>query len=329
LIALVKPWHHSQRLVCADSFFASVHTAETCWNIGLRLIGVIKTATRRYPWNYLNNVEMEQRGNRLGLVSKDFLAFLFVDRDRRYFIATAGSLANGTAINRMRWRQLANVESNADPERVQIIIPQPKAAEMYYSTCAKIDNHNRDRCDTLQLERKYKTNDWSMRVNLSIFGMIVVDCWKVYSKLTFDINDEGEQDNTETQKQFYGRLAAELIDNNEGMAMRPTRRRQTDDNQSPVIDRDTGRPTSGIGPRITPTKKKRKNKDGTTSNSCWQGYCDVCHEKTTHVCSVCSNDASVNKEVFVCNTKRWQQVSMCFHDHLRTQHDIYGEDGEV
>jgi hypothetical protein len=336
LVALVKPWHHSQRLVCADSFFASVHTAETLLNIGLRFIGVVKTATKRFPWNYLNNVEMEKRGNRLGLISRDghgvprFLAFLFVDRERRYFIATAGSLANGTAINRMRWRQLADVESHADPERVLIEIPQPRAAEMYYSTCARIDQHNRDRTDTLQLDRKYETNDWSMRVNLTIFGMIIVDCWKIYSKLTFDIDDEGKRINNETQKQFYGRLAAELIDNQEGMAVgSATRVRQSEENLSPAIEKETGRPTSGIGPRITPTKKKRKNVDGTTSNSCWQGYCVVCHQKTTHVCSVCNDDTMVENEVFVCNTKRRARVSMCFHDHLRTQHDIYGEDGEV
>jgi Transposase IS4 len=48
LLSLVKPWQHSQRLVAADSFFASVHTAETMMHIGLRFIGVVKSATRRY-----------------------------------------------------------------------------------------------------------------------------------------------------------------------------------------------------------------------------------------------------------------------------------------
>jgi Transposase IS4 len=222
LMSLVKPWHHSQRLIAADSYFASVHTAETMLNIGLRFIGVVKTATRRYPMQYLSELELEERGNRSGLVSCDgngvprFLAFTFVNRDRRYFIATAGSLCNGTAISRYRWRQVAKVYTNQDPTRLHIEIPQPTAAEMYYNICAKIDNHNRDRSDTLQLEQKFETNDWSMRVNFSIFAMIVVDTWKVYSKLSFNINEEGKRINKESQKQFYGRLAAELIDNREG-----------------------------------------------------------------------------------------------------------------
>ena len=44
-----------------------------------------------------------------------------------------------------------------------------------------------------------------MRVNLTIFLMIVVDTWLVYSQAT---------GSTEHQSEFYVRLAEELIDNN-------------------------------------------------------------------------------------------------------------------
>ena len=49
LKGLVLPWANSGRLVCADSCFASVATAESLLEIGLKFIGVIKTATRKYP----------------------------------------------------------------------------------------------------------------------------------------------------------------------------------------------------------------------------------------------------------------------------------------
>jgi hypothetical protein len=39
---LVQPWAHFNHLVCADSFFASLHTAEKLMNLGLRYIGVVK-----------------------------------------------------------------------------------------------------------------------------------------------------------------------------------------------------------------------------------------------------------------------------------------------
>jgi hypothetical protein len=47
---------------------------------------------------------------------------------------------------------------------------------------------------------------------MAVFAMIAVDCWKFYSKFSFYVNNEGKRINKETQKQFYGRLAAELID---------------------------------------------------------------------------------------------------------------------
>jgi Transposase IS4 len=46
LTELVGPWAMSSRVVCADSYFASVASAEELQRIGLRFIGVVKTATK-------------------------------------------------------------------------------------------------------------------------------------------------------------------------------------------------------------------------------------------------------------------------------------------
>ena len=50
-------------------------------------------------------------------------------------------------------QQIKPLESQAPPERVEFTIKQPKAAEIYYSTCGKIDQHNQQRHDTLKLEK--------------------------------------------------------------------------------------------------------------------------------------------------------------------------------
>ena len=101
-------------------------------------------------------------------------------------------------------RQIEPLESQAPPERVEFTIKQPKAAEIYYSTCGKIDQHNRQRHDTLKLEKKVETNDWLKRVNLSILGMIIVDSYLVYSKLV---------NGFEKESNYYVWLAEELIEN--------------------------------------------------------------------------------------------------------------------
>ena len=46
---VVSPWFGSHRIVCADSYFASVGTAKGLYKNGLRFIGVIKTATKGFP----------------------------------------------------------------------------------------------------------------------------------------------------------------------------------------------------------------------------------------------------------------------------------------
>jgi len=56
---LVRPWAGSWRVVCGDSFFASVTAAEEMVSrLQLHFIGVIKTATKKYPQRYLSALEM-------------------------------------------------------------------------------------------------------------------------------------------------------------------------------------------------------------------------------------------------------------------------------
>jgi hypothetical protein len=76
------------------------------------------------------------------------------------------------------------LEQGELPEKVALQVPQPLAAEIYYDTCGRIDQSNRHRQATLNLERKFKTHEWSDCVIHSIFGMAVVNTWLVYSQCT-------------------------------------------------------------------------------------------------------------------------------------------------
>jgi len=50
--------------------------------------------------------------------------------------------------------------AGADPERVELEVPQPKASEIYYNTCFAIDQHNRHRQQNLNFEKKLQTKEW-------------------------------------------------------------------------------------------------------------------------------------------------------------------------
>ena len=84
---LVMPWAQTGRGVCADLYFASVTTAEVLMELGLRFIGVVKTATRKFPMKHLTSLELtEGRGQSKALVMKKqgvpwIMAIVWVDRD--------------------------------------------------------------------------------------------------------------------------------------------------------------------------------------------------------------------------------------------------------
>ena len=159
---MVEPWVRTDHCVCADSYFASVNAVTVMRMIGLCFIGVVKTATKKFPMSYLSNLELVQRGDYKGLVARGTNG------------ASASSLDSGIPYSRNRWRQVS-LELDALSENVELTIPQPKATEVYYRTCGVIDQHNRHRQDNLKTEKKLETKKWDMRVNLTIFSMIVVD----------------------------------------------------------------------------------------------------------------------------------------------------------
>eukprot|EP00168_Porphyra_purpurea_P004846 TRINITY_DN15871_c0_g1_i1.p2 TRINITY_DN15871_c0_g1~~TRINITY_DN15871_c0_g1_i1.p2 ORF type:complete len:160 (-),score=11.26 TRINITY_DN15871_c0_g1_i1:9-488(-) len=149
--------------------------------MGLRFIGVVKTATRGYPMGALSVLPLEQRGEHVSYTHAtadsvaDLMAVVWVDREHRYFIASTSGTLEGTPYNRLRWRQ-----GKVTASRVALTVPQPLVAETYYGCCSQIDRLNRCRQDDLRLEHKLVAHDWSMRVNLSLLGMCVVDAWLLY-----------------------------------------------------------------------------------------------------------------------------------------------------
>ena len=313
---LVEPWVRTDRCICADSYFASVNAVTVMRTMGLRFIGVVKTATKKFPMSYLSNLELVQRGDYKGLVARGtdgqptMLSFVWMDRDQRYFVASASSLDSGVPYSRNRWRQVS-LELDALPENVELTIPQPKAAEVYYRTCGVIDQHNRHRQDNLKTEKKLQTKKWDMRVNLTIFSMIVVDTWLVYSQAT---------GSTELQSEFYVRLAEELIDNN--IDSRPQRQRNSGENgsdsndESPVMSR-TGRVRAGVSCHLTPTKRRRRTAGGELTVQRLQGRCIECGKKTTYLCSACMDKDDESKTPWLCHTEK---RPACFANHYKHTH---------
>jgi Transposase IS4 len=147
---IVGPWAGTGRIVTADSYFSSVQAAVHLKNVlGLRLIGVVKTATRGFRMKLLQAIELSSRGDYVSFVSSaspgersdlqpGLMAVLWLDRERQYFISSTSSCREGASYTRTSWRK------TADGAGKQLFtIRQPVDAEIYYSACPQIDRHNR------------------------------------------------------------------------------------------------------------------------------------------------------------------------------------------
>ena len=264
--------------------------------MGLCFIGVVKTATKKFPMSYLSNLELVQHGDYKGLVARGtdgqptMLSCVWTDRDHCYFVTSASSLDSGIPYSHNRWRQVS-LELDALPENVELTIPQPKMTEVYYQTSGVIDQHNQHCQDNLKTKKKLEMKKWDMRVNLTIFSMIVVDTWLVYSQAT---------GSTELQSEFYVRLAEELIDNNIDSRLQHRRNSGEDgsdsNDESPVMTH-TGRVRAGVSCHLTPTKCRHHSctVDGELTVQRLQGHCFECGKKTTYLCSACMDNDDESK----------------------------------
>ena len=144
---LVEPWVRMDRCVCADSYFASINAVTVMRTMGLHFIGVVKTATKKFPMSYLSNLELVQHGDYKGLMARGadgqptMLSFIWMDQDCHYFVASVSLLDSGILYSHNRWRQVS-LELDALCENVELTIPQPKVTEVYYRTCGVINQHN-------------------------------------------------------------------------------------------------------------------------------------------------------------------------------------------
>jgi ribosomal protein L37AE/L43A len=310
LYELVRPWAYTNATVVADSYFASVQAAIRLKQIGLRFIGTVKTATKQFPMSYLGNYELQGgRGDRHGVFSRDresgtnLMAFVWVDRERRYFIASTSSLSAGPPCIRKRWRQVDKTP-NAPPELVDVVVAQPEACGVYYGSCSKIDQHNRLRQASLCLERKWRTPLWWRRVNMSIFAMCVVDAYLLAAGC------QGSHAYSGCAKNFFAKLSEDLIENK--LDQRNLRKRAERQQDVVAVAPDVPAHKQLIAP--TPTKRFKKN----NPTHRVQGRCMVCGKYSVHVCRECQllYPKREDKQFWICD----KPGKTCMGIHIKEKH---------
>ena len=103
------PWANVDRIVCSDSYFAPVPSAEELWKHGLHFIGIINTETRKFLIDYLSNIEFQNWGDFSVLLTRPvdrtkpvLGAFVLMYQNRQYLIFTGSYMDKGWPYNRTR-----------------------------------------------------------------------------------------------------------------------------------------------------------------------------------------------------------------------------------
>jgi hypothetical protein len=221
------------------------------------------------------------------------LAIVWADRERRFFISSCASAAPGRVIERRRWRQ-TDPTPNAAPVLEEIRLPQPEAVQIYYDGCGRIDEHNRHRQDSLNLEKKVQVMSWAHRANHSIFGMCVVDAFYLA------IGSHGGNKKYPSFRVFVEDLITDLIDNDFDKRVLRKRKEEAVKQEAAISKVGVGiLDTSRQLTAPTPTKRRKSNKQ----EHRLQGACMVCKKSTTHVCRTCQcfKNGPKDKQYWICN----------------------------
>jgi hypothetical protein len=121
-----------------------------------KYIGVVRTVTRRFPMAVQQTLRSPGDWFSLALYHDNgvigTMAMLLRDRERRYFICTASSTGRASRTSEC----VGANPSLQGAQRVSLEVLQPNAVELYYYSCARINQHNRCRLDSLP-GRKYVT----------------------------------------------------------------------------------------------------------------------------------------------------------------------------
>ncbi len=107
-----------------------------------------------------------------------------------------------------------------------------------------------------------------------------------------------------TPTDLFTRLAEQMVDNN--FCSLATKSTMLAHVPASVL-------SSGIGPHLTPTFRKRKRSDGSITNPFYQGRCTECKNgtKSKYTCSECTE--SKKTDVWICHSSTGRD---CFSKHL-------------
>ena len=302
-LRLTQAYHRTGRVLVGDSWFASVLTCVALFQAGLFFIGIVKTASRFFPKEFLSdwleaNHARENRGKHILLKTKrdgvDVYALGWSDKKGKQIIFTSGTTNPGAPSVRVRHKAVVR-DGVWVKTTYQKVVNRPHVTEEMFNAYSTIDVHDHYRQGSLEIERLWITKDWILRIFGPFLGIIIVNsfnCYRFFIPESVDFNI------------FLGRLSYQLIfnkfleieENERVLRQRPGMNPEVSDSHTPAkfIDLDQYSDLRNTSKRATRQCANRS-----------------CKKKTVWYCVKCSN---VEENIFksFCLTKR-----DCFINHIK------------
>lgn len=175
-LRLTRPWHGSGRIVVGDSWFGSVKTAFELHQRGLFFMGMVKTATKKYPIKEARTRCPQGKGEFVSATttidSVKLTCLAWRDKKIHTFVSTCSTTLPGEPVRKKRYDDEGNIVIKE--------VTRPKMVEEYFEGAPSIDIHNHIRQSGLALERVWNTQRWQHRMFASLFGIIETNAYLAY-----------------------------------------------------------------------------------------------------------------------------------------------------
>jgi hypothetical protein len=312
ILRLTKPWRGTGRTVVTDSAFASVLIAVWSFFYGFFFMGIVKTATRRFPKKYLVDwfEESEKhdpkpegwRGSHMCLYTEAKLSdyipppllpagnaesvrlFALCWADRRYknIISTRGTTLPGTMSRRPRHRIVQDEHGVQSTQKYYKEVKRPEMVEMLFKPFPTVDIHDHFRQGTLAIEEEWRTHVWWKRPCSTVHGIIYVDAY-FFMRFAFLKRNQGSAVGMESLADFLWRLVFEMVHNEEdhqgvGMAKRARRQNTGDQEQHAAAERHTLKPLHDLPYYV-------HRGDNRPRRRCWNKDCKEDNSSSSHRCA--------------------------------------------
>ena len=280
-LRVCKQLFGTDTVVYGDSWFAGVKTAEAALENGFHFVGDVKTNTRRFCGDALEEATTAERGawavytSEVTLTNGDSKPIFAISHRRgpavHKFIATCGTSLSGHA-------HKATVLDDDDPAEVVVAHELERKCPRVLNDCTAaqpaIDRFNRYRQNLLAMEKRLLTNTFSMRFGTTMWGTVFCNAFFALRYFHSDLADF----RSEMTKLSLGLMRNHFIVRIENPSPSPS--------SPPSCGRSST--CSPFAHDCTHMLISLKDVPGLVLKKGMQERCNVCNKKCTKVCSVCT-----------------------------------------